>query len=80
MSEPTLLYLEEGASLEAEGDLGITLKPLTERRARGRAHQEEDLGVLLPQPEAGKDVVEPVHEEHHGGGVRAGTREGRTLE
>ena len=33
-------------------------------------HQEEDLGILLPQPEAGEDVVEPVHKEHHIGRSR----------
>ena len=32
-------------------------------RRGGEAHQEEDLGVLLPQAERGENVVEPVHEE-----------------
>ena len=45
---------------------------LAERRARearregapgGRTHQEQDLGVLLPQPEGSENVVELVHEE-----------------
>jgi hypothetical protein len=35
--------------------------------SRRATHQEEDLGVLLPQPEGGQDVVEPVHEKHHFG-------------
>jgi hypothetical protein len=27
-------------------------------------HQEENLGVLLPQPEAGEDIVEEIEEPH----------------
>lgn len=32
-------------------------------RDRG-THQEENLGVLLPQPEAGEDIVEEIEEPH----------------
>ena len=33
------------------------------RVAQTQTYQEQDLGVLLPQPERGENVVEPVHEE-----------------
>ena len=50
-------------SLLASLDRGVWL----DRGEAGRdrvTHQEENLGVLLPQPEAGEDIVEEIEEPH----------------
>ena len=41
------------------------------RRSQSRGHvivtyQKQNLCILLPQPERGEDVVEPIKEEDHG--------------
>jgi hypothetical protein len=62
--------IEEGSFERGEG--GIFFRRRGRRGGRaGRidaratgTRQEEDLRVLLPQPEGGEDVVEPVEEPH----------------